>query len=89
MKKIFSFLMAALFSVGMFATTYTVAGGSADVFGTTWDPANTANDMTKLEDAGLFAGQTGKEESDEESEVLEVEESDTNQRRTFRKNAVS
>ena len=50
MKKIFSFLMAALFSVGMFATTYTVAGGSADVFGTTWDPANTANDMTKLED---------------------------------------
>ncbi len=45
--------------------------------------------MTKLEDAGLFAGQTGKEESDEESEVLEVEESDTNQRRTFRKNAVS
>ena len=30
--------------------TYTVAGGSADLFGTTWDPANTANDMTKLED---------------------------------------
>lgn len=45
--------------------------------------------MTKLEDAGVFAGQTGKEESDEESEVLEVEESDTIQRRTFRKNAVS
>ena len=30
--------------------TYTVAGGSADLFGTTWDPANTANDMVKLED---------------------------------------
>ena len=30
--------------------TYTVAGGSADLFGTAWDPANTANDMTKLED---------------------------------------
>ena len=30
--------------------TYTVAGGSADLFGTTWDPTNTANDMTKLED---------------------------------------
>ena len=45
--------------------------------------------MTKLEDAGLFAGQKREEESDEESEVLEVEESDTIQRRTFRKNAVS
>ena len=30
--------------------TYTVAGGSAELFGTTWDPANTANDMVKLED---------------------------------------
>ena len=30
--------------------TYTVAGGSADLFGTTWDPTNAANDMTKLED---------------------------------------
>jgi hypothetical protein len=30
--------------------TYTVAGGNADLFGTTWDPANAANDMTKLED---------------------------------------
>ena len=30
--------------------TYTVAGGNADLFGTAWDPANTANDMTKLED---------------------------------------
>ena len=30
--------------------SYTVAGSSADLFGTTWDPANTANDMIKLED---------------------------------------
>lgn len=30
--------------------TYTVAGGSADLFGTAWDPTNAANDMTKLED---------------------------------------
>ena len=30
--------------------TYTIAGGNADLFGTTWDPANAANDMTKLED---------------------------------------
>ncbi len=45
--------------------------------------------MTKLEDAGLFAGENGKEESDEESEVLEVEESASKQRRSVRKNAVS
>ena len=30
--------------------TYTVAGDSKAAFGTTWDPANTANDMTKQED---------------------------------------
>lgn len=30
--------------------TYTVAGGSADLFGTTWDPTNAANDMAKQED---------------------------------------
>ena len=30
--------------------TYTVAGDSEAAFGTTWDPANTANDMTKQED---------------------------------------
>lgn len=28
------------------AHTYTVAGSNADLFGTTWAPANTANDMT-------------------------------------------
>lgn len=32
--------------------TYTVAGGSDVAFGTTWDPANTANDMTLVE--GLY-----------------------------------
>lgn len=30
--------------------TYTVAGGKTDLFGTSWDPTNTANDMTKQED---------------------------------------
>ena len=30
--------------------TYTVAGGSDVLFGTTWAPANTANDMVKQED---------------------------------------
>ena len=28
--------------------TWTVAGGNTDIFGTAWDPANTANDMTKV-----------------------------------------
>jgi hypothetical protein len=31
-------------------STYTVAGAPASVFGTEWDPTNTANDMTKLSD---------------------------------------
>ena len=39
--------------------TYTVAGGSTDLFGTAWDPANTANDMTKLEDGTYKWEKTG------------------------------
>ena len=31
------------------AATYTVAGSNTDLFGTSWDPANTANDMTLSE----------------------------------------
>ena len=31
------------------AATYTVAGNNTDLFGTEWDPANTANDMTLSE----------------------------------------
>ena len=46
MKKLFTILSAALFSATMFATTYTVAGSSDVLFGTTWDPTNTANDMS-------------------------------------------
>ena len=34
--------------------TYGVAGDSADVFGSGWDPTNTANDMTKGED-GVYS----------------------------------
>ncbi len=49
MKKLFAFLTAALVSVTMFATTYTVAGDSEYLFGTTWDPTNTANDMVLVE----------------------------------------
>ena len=64
MKKIFSFLMAALFSTAMFATTYTVVGSSAALFGTAWAPTLEANDMTlvdgiytiKFEDKTLPAG---------------------------------
>ncbi|MBQ4394312.1 MAG: hypothetical protein II825_03345 [Paludibacteraceae bacterium] len=33
--------------------TYTVAGGSDVAFGTTWDPANTANDMA-MNDDGIY-----------------------------------
>ncbi len=35
-------------------TTYTVAGGNTDLFGTAWDPANTANDMTLNAETGLY-----------------------------------
>ena len=50
MRKILSLLIAALVSVSMFAvSTYTVAGGSTALFGTSWDPSNTANDMTLKE----------------------------------------
>lgn len=33
---------------GPIVSTYTVAGDNTDVFGTEWDPANTANDMTSV-----------------------------------------
>jgi len=49
MKKIFSFLMAALFSVGMFATTYTVVG---DGCGLSWDQTSSTNDM--VADGNVF-----------------------------------
>ena len=44
--------MAALISVGMFATTYTVVGGSDALFGTAWSPASEANDM--VADGSVF-----------------------------------
>ncbi len=34
--------------------TYTIAGNSADTFGSAWDPANAANDMTYDEATGLW-----------------------------------
>lgn len=52
MKKILSFLMVALFSASMWATTWTVAGSNATLFGTTWAPENTANDMELVD--GLY-----------------------------------
>jgi len=39
--------------------TYTVAGSSDVAFGITWDPANTANDMIKLEDGTYKWEKTG------------------------------
>ncbi|MBQ7631207.1 MAG: hypothetical protein IJS82_00390 [Paludibacteraceae bacterium] len=50
MRKLLSLFVAALFSVSMFAVdSYTVAGSSTDLFGTSWDPSNTANDLTLTE----------------------------------------
>ena len=55
MKKKLSLLMVALVAIAAFAlevgnratgTSWTVAGNNAEVFGTTWDPTNVANDMT-------------------------------------------
>ena len=45
MRKFLSFMMAALFSASLFATTYTVAGDSEALFGTTWTPSEAKNDM--------------------------------------------
>lgn len=52
MRKIFTFLLLALFSATTFADTWTVAGNNPDVFGISWDPTNIENDM-KLVD-GLY-----------------------------------
>ncbi|MBO5580635.1 MAG: hypothetical protein J5952_09505, partial [Prevotella sp.] len=55
MKKKLSLVMVTLLAIAAFAldvgnraagTVWTVAGNSTEAFGTSWDPANTANDMT-------------------------------------------
>ena len=45
MRKIFSLFAALAMVMSMTAETWTVAGSPASVFGTAWDPANTANVM--------------------------------------------
>ena len=45
MKKIFSFFAALACVMSMSAATWTVAGAPKAVFGSEWDPANTANVM--------------------------------------------
>ena len=45
MKKIFSFFAALACMMSMSAATWTVAGTPKAVFGSEWDPANTANVM--------------------------------------------
>ena len=53
MKKLFFlFTMLTVFALSSVAATWTVAGSSNALFGNTWDPSNTNNDMT-LED-GLY-----------------------------------
>ncbi|UKK49629.1 hypothetical protein L6475_06785 [Prevotella sp. E9-3] len=51
-KKIFSLLVLLVTAVtgAWAADTYTVAGNNSAMFGTAWDPTNTANDMTKNDD---------------------------------------
>lgn len=46
MKKFFSLFVAALFCATMFATTYTVAGSSVDLLGSSWSASDENNDMT-------------------------------------------
>lgn len=47
MKKILTlFALLIAFAVNGFATTYTVAGSNTTLFGVSWDPTETANDMT-------------------------------------------
>lgn len=53
MRKLFTFLMVALFSASVWATTYTVAGNQA-VFGTNWDATNTNNDMTQVGETSMY-----------------------------------
>jgi len=43
------------------AVTYTVAGSNATILGTSWDPANADNDMTKQEDGTYKWEKTGLE----------------------------
>ncbi len=45
-------MVAACLNMSVYAATYTVAGSSTDVFGTSWDPTNTANDMSLTD--GLY-----------------------------------
>ncbi len=51
MKKLFTILALLMaFMVNGFAQdTWTVAGSSTDVLGTSWDPTNTSNDMTLVD----------------------------------------
>lgn len=43
-------LCPLLIAAGVSAEVYTVAGNNATLFGTTWDPGNTANDMSTTDD---------------------------------------
>ena len=52
MKRFFSIFTAALFCASMFAATYTVAGSSVALFGSSWGQTDTNNDMTLVD--GLY-----------------------------------
>ena len=61
MKKIFSLFVVALFSVSMFADTYTVAGSSVPLFGSSWSQTDTNNDMELVSGTSYQLVKTGKE----------------------------
>ncbi len=48
MKKIFSLFVIALFSVSMFADTWTVAGNNAAILGVEWSTTAEDNDMVQI-----------------------------------------
>ena len=54
MKKTLTFLLAIMANACIIAASYTVAGSSAAVFGTVWDPSNTNNDMTLVNGVYYF-----------------------------------
>lgn len=54
MKKIFSLFVAALFSVAMFADTWTVAGNQESILGSEWNTGDANNDMTQVGESSIY-----------------------------------
>lgn len=61
MRKLFTILVAALFSTAMFADTYTVAGSSTALLGSSWSATDENNDMVLISGTTYQLVKTGKE----------------------------